>query len=178
MCSASSSSQARSTSSPGCSGNPCQTQRSRRRYADALAARIAGIASAGANRHDSPLLAPTLQAAADQLGGALPDKRTCHLDAGYDSQPARQTLSELANTGQIAHKGTPAPIQVGRRWPVERTHSWMNGYGKLRRMTDRNVKIVEFYLYLAAAFVTVRQFIQRARRGYRWDIRPATKRLK
>jgi IS5 family transposase len=137
-----------------------------------------GIAAAGASRHDPPLLAPTLQAAADQLGGALPDERTCHLDAGYDSQPARQTLSDLAVTGQIARKGTPAPIQAGRRWPVERTHSWMNGYGKLRRMTDRNVKVVEFYLYLAAAFVTVRQLIQRARHRYRWDTRPATKRLK
>jgi len=54
----------------------------------------------------------------------------------------------------------------------------MNGYGKLRRMTDRNVKVVEFYLCLAADFVTVRQLIQRARRRYRWDTRPATKRLK
>jgi hypothetical protein len=54
----------------------------------------------------------------------------------------------------------------------------MNDYGKLRRMTDRNAKIVEFYLYLAAAFVTIRQLIQRARRRYRWDTRPTTKRLK
>jgi len=38
----------------------------------------------------------------------------------------------------------------------------MNGYGKLRRMTDRNPAIVLFYLYLAAAFVTIRQLIQRA----------------
>jgi len=43
----------------------------------------------------------------------------------------------------------------------------MNGYGKLRRITDRNPAIVEFCLYLAAAFVTVRQLIQRARRRYR-----------
>ena len=34
-----------------------------------------GVACAGANRHDSPLLAPTLQAAANQLGGVLPDQR-------------------------------------------------------------------------------------------------------
>lgn len=40
----------------------------------------------------------------------------------------------------------------------------MNGYGKLRRMTDRDPAIVGFYLYLAAAFVTVRALIQRARR--------------
>ena len=137
-----------------------------------------GIASAGANRHDSPLLAPTLQAAANQLDGKLPAERTCHLDAGYDSQPTRQTLGDQGFTGQIARKGTPAPIQASKRWPVERTHSWMNGYGKLRRMTDRDATIVDFYLYLAAALVTVRQLIQRARTRYRWDTRPTTKRLK
>ena len=48
----------------------------------------------------------------------------------------------------------------------------MNGYGKLRRMTDRNPAIVEFYLYLAATFVTIRQLIQHARRRYRWDTPP------
>jgi hypothetical protein len=35
-----------------------------------------------------------------------------------------------------------------------------------------------FYLYLAAALVTIRQLIQRARHRYRWDNRPTTKRLK
>lgn len=137
-----------------------------------------GIATAGANRHDSPLLAPTLHAAARQLGGMLPGQRTCHLDAGYDSGPTRQTLTGQGFTAQIARKGTPAPLQATRRWPVERTHSWMNGYGKLRRMTDRDAAIVRFYLYLAAAFVTVRALIQRARPRYRWDTRPTTKRLK
>jgi hypothetical protein len=33
-----------------------------------------GIASAGANRHDSPLLAPTLEAASRQLDGVLPPR--------------------------------------------------------------------------------------------------------
>ena len=33
---------------------------------------------------------------------------------------------------------TPAPLQAGNRWVVERTHSWMNGYGKLRRCTERS----------------------------------------
>ena len=127
-----------------------------------------GIIAAGTNRHDSPLLAPTLGAAISQLGGIVPEECTCHLDAGYDGQPARHALAELGFAAQIAAKGVPAPIQAGRRWPVERTHSWMNGYGKLRRMTDRSAKIVEFYLYLAATFVVIRQLIQRARRRYRW----------
>ncbi len=39
----------------------------------------------------------------------------------------------------------------------------MNGYRKLRRCTEKNGAIVYFYLYLAAAFVTVRCLIQRAR---------------
>ena len=100
-----------------------------------------GIASAGANRHDSPLLAPTLQAAGRQLDGILPDERTCHLDRGYDSTVTRQLLDELGFDGAIARKGVPAPIQAGPRWVIERTHAWMNGYGKLRRCTERNAKI-------------------------------------
>jgi hypothetical protein len=54
----------------------------------------------------------------------------------------------------------------------------MNGFGKLRRCCERDSKIVEFYLYLAAAFVTVRALIQRARSVYRWDTQPTTRRLK
>ena len=37
---------------------------------------------------------------------------------------------------------------------------------------------LDFFLYLAAALVTIRQLIQRARNRYRWDTRPTTKRLK
>jgi hypothetical protein len=89
--------------------------------------------------------------------------------------------------GWDSHAGTGGPLAPGpplgaagrpARWPVERTNSWLNGYRKLRRMTDRNATIVEFYLDLAAALVIIRQLIQRARSRYRWDTRPATKRLK
>jgi transposase len=136
-----------------------------------------GIVSAGANRHDSPLLAPTLAAAQAQVG-PLPEHVTGHLDAGYDSTITRNLLDSLGFDGQISRKGVPAPIQVGKRWVVERTHAWMNGYGKLRRCTDKDGAIVDFFLYLAAAFVTVRQLIQRARKRYRWDTRPTVRRLK
>jgi hypothetical protein len=136
-----------------------------------------GIVSAGANRHDSPLLAPTFAAAKTQLV-RLPVQVTSHLDAGYDSSVTRDLLAELGFDGEISRKGVPAPIQVGKRWVVERTHSWMNGYGKLRRCTDKDGEVVDFWLYLAAAFVTVPQLIQRARRRYRWDTRPTVRRLK
>jgi transposase len=136
-----------------------------------------GLASAGANRHDSKLLQPTIQAAEQQLG-ALPQHARVHLDSAYDGKPSRGVLDDHVLVGEIASKGVPAPIQVGKRWVVERTQSWMNGYGKLRRCFDRDGEIVDFYLYLAAAFVTVRALIRRARKRYRWEGRPTTRRLK
>ena len=140
-----------------------------------------GVLAAGANRHDSPLLRPTFEQAAAPLadhGGCYPERVTAHLDAGYDSGVTRDLLRELGLDADIAHKGAPAPVQATRRWPIERTHSWMNDYGKLRRCTDRSLAIVEFYLYLTAALITVRQLIQQARRRYRWAARPITRRLK
>jgi transposase len=136
-----------------------------------------GIVSAGANRHDSPLLQPTLQATKTQVG-AMPEQVNINLDRGYDSDKTRILLTELGFTGEIARKGMPAPIQAGKRWVVERTHSWMNGYGKLRRCTEKNAKAVDFYLYLAAALVTLRMLIRHATSRYRWDERPTTRRLK
>lgn len=136
-----------------------------------------GLVSAGANRHDSPLLAPTLEAAKDQVG-ALPDDVNVNLDRGYDSAKTRAALEEFGFTGAIACKGVPAPIQAGKRWVIERTHGWMNGFGKLRRCTEKTGTVVDFYLYLAAAIVTLRMLIRRATVQYRWHGRPTTRRLK
>jgi transposase len=134
------------------------------------------VASAGANRHDAPLLRPTL-AGLTKLG-PLPAAVTAHLDRAYTGAPTRALLDTLGFTADIARKGVPAPLQVGKRWVVERTQAWMNGYGKLRRCTERDGAVVDFYLFLAAAFVTVRMLIQRARPRYRWPGRPTTRRLK
>ena len=134
------------------------------------------LVSAGANRHDAPLLRPTL-AGLDRLAG-LPEEVTIHLDGGYTGAPTTALLAELGFTGAIARKGVPAPVQAGTRWVVERTHAWMNGYGKLRRCTERCRQVIDFYLFLAAAVVVVRRLIQQARLRYRWPGRPTTRRLK
>ena len=134
------------------------------------------LVAAGANRHDAPLLESTL-AGLDKLDG-LPDDVTVHLDRGYDGRPTRALLDALGLDGAIARKGVPAPVQAGARWVVERTHSWMNGYGTLRRCTEKRRPVVDFYLFLAAALVVLRQLIQRARLRYRWPSRPTTRRLK
>lgn len=136
-----------------------------------------GLVATRANRNDSPLLGPTLHAAITQVG-AMPAQITAHLDRGYDNASTRRLLATLGIRGEIARKGVPAPVQADRRWVVERTHAWINGYGKLRRCTERDGEIVDFYLYLAAAFVVVHRLIQQARTRYRWATRPTTKRLK
>lgn len=133
------------------------------------------LVAAGANRHDAPLLGPTL-AGLDAVG-PLPEEITVHLDRGYDSGVSRAFLADLGLTGIIARRGVPAPLQVGRRWVVERTQSWMNGYGKLRRCTEKARSVVDFYLFLTAAIVVTRCLIQRARSRYRWPGRPTTRRL-
>jgi hypothetical protein len=135
------------------------------------------VVAARANDHDSPLLEPTLAGIPDMIG-PLPDQPCLHLDRGYDSTKTRDLLEILGYDADIALKGTPAPIQAGKRWPVERTHSWMNGYGKLRRFTDKRKIIIEFYLYLAATLTVIRRLINRARILYRWPTRPTTRRLR
>jgi hypothetical protein len=66
-----------------------------------------GIASAGANRHDSPLLGPTLHAAAIQVGADWPAQVTVHLDAGYDSTITRIVLDGLACTARSPARASP-----------------------------------------------------------------------
>jgi hypothetical protein len=77
--------------------------------------------SAPANTVGHALLPATLDALKDFA--PLPAGATVHLDAGYDYRPCREALDERGLRGEIARRGTPAPIQVGRRWVVERTHS-------------------------------------------------------
>src|SRR3712207_4812999 len=126
--------------------------------------------SATANTVDHALLAETLDALKDLQ--PLPADVTVHLDAGYDYRPCREALEERGLHGQIAHRGTSAPIQVGRRGVIERTNSWLNDFGRLRRCTERRRDCVDAYLALAAAIVTVRALLRAAWYRYRWNTRP------
>jgi IS5 family transposase len=130
-----------------------------------------GRVLAPASRHDSPLLAPTL----DKLDaiGPLPQDITVHLDAGYDSQKTRDELAGRGMTGDIAHKGDKAPIQAGQRWHVERTNAWHNAFNRLQRCYERNEDVIGAFFDLADTIITVRSLIRQAWTLYRWDNRPA-----
>jgi transposase len=133
-----------------------------------------GRVLAPASRHDSPLLAPTLDKLADL--GPLPDEITVHLDAGYDSQKTRDELESRRMTGEIAHKGDKAPIQAGQRWHVERTNAWHNSFNRLQRCYEREEEVIDAFLDLADAIITVRRLIRESWVLYRWDTRPLNRR--
>ena len=147
----------------------------RSQLADGAGVPLATV-SAPANTVDQQLLPETLDALKDFQ--PLPADVTVHLDAGYDYRPCREALEERGLCGEIAHRGVPAPIQVGRRWVVERTNSWLNDFGRLRRCTERRRECVDAYLCLAMAIVTVRALRRAAWYRYRWDTRPRSPRIR
>jgi transposase len=133
-----------------------------------------GVVVAAANRHDSPLLRPTLEKL--NRFAELPEKITVHLDAGYDSKATRELLDEFGCHGQIATKGKPAPLQATKRWPVERTNSWHNrGFKKLSYCTERLTRVIDAFIALANTIIIVRRLIREGWTRYRWDGRPKRK---
>jgi transposase len=130
-----------------------------------------GSVSAPANRHDSPLLAPTLDAA--RTLGMAPEGATVHLDRGYDSGPTRLRLLEFGLLAEISRKGRPAPLNATKRWVVERTNSWQNAHKKLLWCTERRGRVVDFWVALSEVIVIVRRLVREGWTRYRWEGRPS-----
>ena len=119
-----------------------------------------GWAIDGANRHDSVLLEPTLQATAEL--GLLAEIETLWLDRDYDSDVTRTRLSALGiDDAVIAKKRKRGVTQgkksqpMGLRWPVERTNSWLSNFGQLRRNSDRKTihRLAQFALAVALLLI-------------------------
>jgi transposase len=130
-----------------------------------------GVVAAGANRHDSPLLAPTLDAL-NSLGG-LPDPVSVHLDRGYDSDVARRLLEERGLSGVISERGEPDPLGSTKRWVIERTNSWTNAHKKLVWRTDREGRVIDFWVAFSSVVIIVGRLAREAWRRYRWEGGPS-----
>ena len=112
-----------------------------------------GVTLSGANRHDSMMLAPTLDAIPGVRSGQLgrPRKRPAklHADKGYDHRRCRAECRARGIRPRIARRGVDSSQRLGRhRWTVERTHAWMN---RLRRLVVRYERREDIHL----AFVTL-----------------------
>jgi transposase len=126
-----------------------------------------GTIAAPANRHDAPLLAPTL----DTL--VVTDvAMTIHLDRGYDSEVTRTLLAARGLDAEIAMRGKPAPITNGQRWVVERTTAWTNAHKKLVWCTERRAAVVAFWIAFSAVLIIVGRLGREGWMRYRWTGRP------
>ena len=138
---------------------------------DAEGIPIGGV-TAPASRHDSPLLAPTLEHAIASVGG-LPQQARVHLDRGYDSEITRQRLRERGLISEISKKDRPAPFWATNRWVVERTSAWHNAHKKLVWCTERVGRVVDFWVAFSEVVIIVRRLIREGWRRYRWQGRPS-----
>jgi transposase len=130
-----------------------------------------GSVSAPANRHDSPLLAPTLDAA--RALGLVTEGARVHLDRGYDSELTRTRLLERELVAEISQKGRPAPLNATGRWVVERTNSWQNAHKKLVWCTEKVGRVIDFWVAFSEVVIIVRRLVREGWRRYRWEGRPS-----
>jgi IS5 family transposase len=138
---------------------------------DAEGIPIGGVTSP-ANRHDSPLLVPTLEHASESVGG-LPEGTRVHLDRGYDSELTRERLAERGLLWEISKKGRPAPFWATNRWVVERTSSWHNAHKKLVWCTERVGRVIDFWVAFSEVVIIVRRLAREGWDRYRWEGRPS-----
>jgi hypothetical protein len=130
-----------------------------------------GIVTAPANRHDSPLLAETLDTL--EALGTLPESASVHLDRAYDSNATRQRLQDRGLNPMMSEKGKPAPLQTTKRWAVERTNSWHQAHKKLVWCTERRGRVVDFWVAFSDVVIIVRRLVRQAWTHYRWETRPS-----
>lgn len=124
----------------------------------------------GANCHNSPLLAPTLDKL-ERFGFDLPERITVHLDPGYNSRKTRDLVGSLGCDWVISKKGKP--LQTGARWVMERTNSWhTRGFRKLQICTEARAHVIDAFIALADAIIFTLRLIREAWTRYQWDTRP------
>lgn len=131
-----------------------------------------GLVLDGANRHDSPLLAPTLDCLS-RFGFSLSERIRIDLDAGYDSAKTRELLTLLGCEWKISPKERFIEINLIRRWMIERTNSWhTRGFGLLQIGLDRTAGVQSAWVRLANAIIIVKRLLKEAWTRCRWESRP------
>ena len=92
-----------------------------------------GLAHDGANRHDQPLLEPTLKSIPIERPEPTAERpQGLCLDRGYDSPPIYNVAIKHGYTPHIRARTEEIKLKAhtpgwrARRWVVEACHSWLN----------------------------------------------------
>jgi transposase len=136
----------------------------------------------------------------DQFAALLPEHIDTHpLGCHRPRVPDRVVFDKLVQVSPVDRgKGVAsATCPPGRCWPtaawparsppavgpsrsrwvaagvIERSHAWLNTFGKLRWCTERRQACAAFYLTLACVVVIIRRLLRQAWTHYRWQTRPS-----
>lgn len=118
----------------------------------------------GANRHDSMLFQPVLDAL-PAIGGKPGRPRIrphkVHADKGYDYPKCRNYLRGRGIVPRIARRGVESRERLGlHRWVVERTLAWFNAFRKLRIRYERCADAYKGLCDIACCIICLR-FVER-----------------
>ncbi|WP_246258147.1 IS5 family transposase, partial [Pararobbsia alpina] len=111
----------------------------------------------GANRNDVTQLLPLVDSIPPirgVRGRPLQKPQVLYADRGYGSEPHRRKLRDRGIKPVIAKRRTEHGSGLGKfRWVVERTHSWLHNFRRLRTRFDRRADIHEAFLKLGCSLV-------------------------
>ena len=115
-----------------------------------------------ANRHDSLMLASTLDAVPGvRRGRGRPRKRPTklHADKAYDHRRCRAKCRARSVRPRIARRGVDSSERLGRHhWVVERTLALLNRFRRLAIRYERRADIHEAFVILGCALTCLNQF--------------------
>jgi transposase len=111
----------------------------------------------GANRQDSPLLMPLVEAVPPiktPQGGRRKRPEKLHADKGYDFGVNRRALRARGIIPRIARRGIESKERLGRyRWVVERDFAWLNQFKRLAARYERRGDIYEGLVHLGCSLI-------------------------
>lgn len=118
-----------------------------------------------ANQHDIKFILPLIFCMFPAIGGLVGRPRQTpkmvRADTGYTSQDLLNLLSWCGINAEIPQRGKDSGTGLGkRRWPVERTISWLKQYRRVGVRRDRNDSIYHAFVTMACAMITYKQLVR------------------
>ena len=115
------------------------------------------VTVSAANVNDCQMLEATLDAIPPIRGRrGRPRRRPAklHGDKGYDFAVKRRALRARGIVPRLARRGIKSKERLGRyRWVVERTHSWLNRFRRLKIRYERSAEVHLVFLELGCALI-------------------------
>jgi hypothetical protein len=135
-----------------------------------------GAIAAPANRHDFPASGRDSGHYGDPRRATRADERSPRSRLRFGGDP-REVTDPWSTSGDLRERQAGSasghhPLAATKRWVVERTNSWSNAHKKLVWCTEREGRVIDFWLAFSAVIITVGRLVRQAWSRYRWEGRP------